>query len=169
MGKTFKLGVRFTWVNNFKRNEKRRIIMCTNINSDPIGKEAIGWKVVVNNGNLVIGNHVCSFYKTDFKWKPNSLHFANEIYTDEEVINSYFMDSKVFHCFAKREDARRFKRNQKALQKRDGHRFCNMQIIKLKLSGAVFKGTTNGMPRPKCDNLPAICGNKAYWDGKFHR
>jgi hypothetical protein len=121
--------------------------MCTT-NLQRVNKKLVGWKVVKIEDDKVV-----SFY-VFFKWHPKRKHRA---------YNGLWLESSIFHCFARRSDARNFKRFYSEKQ-----RIYNLAIIKVILSGNVCEGITHGMSLSNSNGLPATCGTEAYWDGKFH-
>lgn len=119
--------------------------MCT-INLTLVKGQVIGWKVVTLDGNKVV-----SYYKR-YYWRANKTHAPSRRFMQW---SAHAEESMMFHCFARRKDARNFKKG-----------LPHRKIIRLVLSGA-SRGLTMGMGEIH-NNLPAVCGKKAYWDGKFY-
>jgi hypothetical protein len=127
--------------------------MCTT-HLQRVDKQLVGWKAVLVDQKRKL---IVSYYK-DFFWKAQKTHRAKgNVFTEQDFVDGI----GLFHCFARRSDARRFKRLHQTT-------YSSLKIIKLQLSGKTFVGRTDGMGNALV-GLPATLGTKAYWDGTFHR
>jgi hypothetical protein len=137
--------------------------MCTK-HTGPIADGYCGWKVVVYNP---VTEKTRSFFRPK-SWRAKRNNFSKR----HELNKSTLTDRLdfAFHCFYKREDARRFKSYYKRTRP---NRFINygeeVRIIRVTLSGNCFLGKTSGMSGSDSSNRDAICGNIAHWDGTFER
>ncbi len=117
----------------------------------------VGWKVVKIEKN----GEVCSFYQYNFKWQKGA----------NIAIKKFKNVDEMFHCFARRSDARRFYKAYKpCVNEYMWQDVKDMKIIKVILKGDTWKGMTNGMrseDHGDFNNIPATCGTIAEWDGKL--
>lgn len=149
--------------------------MCTKITGEIKSKKQIhAWKVVQvgDSSNPLdpldsfdpLDKSVFSIYKKTYLWTPAKWNYPFHKCNGETI-----GPDNVFHCFARRSDARKCKTNQKEYDTKCHNGACRYAIIKLILSGKILKGTTQGMGIIECNDMPALCATEAYWDGKFVR
>ena len=121
--------------------------MCTENLKEFCG-EKVAWKVVYEKTS---GKVVSPFYSS-FRWAKGE--------------NIAYL-SPGFHCFARRSDARDFKKEEKKLQElnRNSNK-AKARMIRVVVSRAVFTGKIRGIG-VNFQDKPAICGMVANWDGKF--
>ena len=127
--------------------------MCTKVTKKlDSNKVYYGWKVVKRYDNWVR-----SYYQK-FNWVSGKVLKAE---LNSYNSNNVWIYGGFFHCYSTRKEARSFIKYIRAnhigpITKE------KVKIIKVKLSGKLYKGET------EWGDANIICSTKAYWDGQFH-